>query len=108
VYTISVTIGRNSAELARDIKAPFTSALQKADSVASLLANVEEMRNVPLSLEKNTLQTTITIPAEPVTKALYLVEQPIIFQRNDGRVCFRAPVYSPVPLPERFLSCGLR
>jgi hypothetical protein len=43
-----------------------------------------------------------------VTKALYLVEQPIIFQRKDGRACFRAPVYSPVPLPERFLSCGLR
>jgi hypothetical protein len=107
-YTINVTIGRNNAALASNIRAPFTAALRKAESASSLLLMVREMRDTVLSIDTNVLEVNKTIPMEPLITTLYLVQQPITFQRPDGRVCFTSPVWSPVPIPEKLLSCDLR
>src|SRR5262249_36423019 len=107
-YTISITIGRNNSDVATNITAPFAAALNKAGSVSDFLLLVQEMRNAPLSFRENVFDAKVTFKAEAKVKALYVIEQPITFQRSDGRVCFKAPVYSPIPIPEKFLSCDLR
>jgi hypothetical protein len=106
-YTISVSISRNKADLAENVRAPFASALLKIGSTYDIVPMINEMRNVPLTFDRDVFEVRTTLRAEPLIKAMYVIQQPIMFQRPNGKVCFTAPVYSPVPIPDKFLSCDL-
>lgn len=102
-----MTIERSNSDIPSNIVAPFTSALFKAGSPSSLLELIGEMRGVSISFNQNIIEGGTRMRADPIIKSLYVIEQPITFRRTDGRVCFMAPVYSPVPVPEQILSCDL-
>jgi hypothetical protein len=106
-YTITVVVGRNSPESASSLKAPYTYALQKADSASDIMALIPDLQNVELPPTQDILQTTRSLSPVPNSGAnLYVAFQPITFQNpQGGRICFLAPVYSPLPIPDKFMSC---
>lgn len=105
-FTISVSIGRNNGTAVRNLRAPFAVALQKADSAERLLELVREIGNMPLPMFEDRFNVSTTLPPA-VASTIYLIRQPIIFERSSGRACFLAVAYSPVPIPTQLLSCRL-
>lgn len=107
-YLISVSISRSNEKNVFKIQAPFTLALLKQPRQDALLMLVKEMKSVSLPLKDNSFAQTVALPLETSPAALYVVKQPITFFGPNGRVCFLAAAYSPIPIPEGYADCGLR
>jgi hypothetical protein len=105
IAEISVTLTRSSEKIS--ITAPVTYALSTAKSVYDVLPLVREYRNEPLPFGSNPFGVSNRFSGREMTGSLYVIEQPITFSGSDGRVCFVAPVYSPLPIPENLLRCNL-
>ncbi len=106
-YLITLSVDRNDAKLVSSVQAPFAYALPKIKSVSNLLPLLRELQNAELPLPANSYGATAFLPTESRPPTLYVVYQPVTFKRDDGRVCFLAAVYSPIPIPPETLSCRL-
>jgi hypothetical protein len=104
---ITTTIERNDSKFASVVKAPVALALIKSSAASDILPNVNEIEreSAELPLSGNSFKATAKFGTEGAPPRLYILNQPISFQRPNGRVCFLAPTYSPIPLPTRLLSC---
>lgn len=111
-YQFTIYVGRNSRDAVASVFAPLARAFAKlpSEAVVSLplwTSILNEGRSEPISLNDNVYSVSwkFTLVGTP---PVYLVRQPITFQRSgkEGRVCFLAPTYSPIPIPESVLSCN--
>lgn len=105
-YTIRVRLERSNP-FAKEVQAPFAFALFKAGSTSDLLNQIREFKKagVPVPFRENVFQSIYR--STPASSSLYIVQQPITLIEPYGRVCFLAPAYSPIPIPENFMSCSV-
>jgi hypothetical protein len=85
--------------------APVAYALSKAVDIPGFIAQVRELKARPLPMLDNTFKWTRTF--EKPLGSLYVVEQPITLYGPNGRICFLAPVYIPIPIPDDLLRCDI-
>jgi hypothetical protein len=106
-FAISFHVGRNNAESVKGLSAPFAYAMSKIDIASSLLTTFDLVKRLPLPLTDNSFESTLSL--EPLTSppTIYIVDQPITYTRGNGRVCFLAAAYSPIPIPSNILGCNL-
>jgi hypothetical protein len=105
--TAEITVALQGKSIDKiSITAPVTYALSKAGTVAAILPLVMEFATAPLPLDAAGSFTTVS-QFDDVSANLYVVEQPITFTGPTGRTCLVAPVYSPFPIPAKFLRCNL-
>ena len=107
-YSIGINVGGRNVKY---IQAPFTYALAKAGSdAAGILGNLaatrRERSSLPLKDGQFNISFTSSLPNPPSPQPrLYLLRQPVNFEGPSGRVCFLAATYSPIPIPQEYLSC---
>jgi hypothetical protein len=109
-YTIYVRVRRNGA--VKDLQAPLAFAMAKAGSASNIFSVFYSLKKegATLPFEGNVFTTKFQSSATPFGQfpsTLYVIRQPITFLGPDGHVCFLAAVYSPIPIPEKLLSCSV-
>jgi hypothetical protein len=106
-YSISVTIERGKDSDDKGVSAPFATALARAQTPEEVLAFLSTRGSVNELLKLPFDETKDFLGGEP-NHSVYIIQQPITVQRANGRACFLAAAYSPVPIPPALLSCDLR
>jgi hypothetical protein len=109
-YKIEGEIERGSEKVT--VRAPVIYALAKTRSASDFLGLVRELGNAPLPYDGNTFKVSRSFSAKEFgdfgqPPALYVINQPITLAGAGGRACFKAPMYSPMPVPENLLQCRL-
>lgn len=106
---IEFSISRGSTGLA--VIAPITYAFSKANTAAEVLEYVRTFKNerLPFFSDPGSFKfTRKLVPRDFAgTQSLYVIEQPVTIIGSNGRMCFSAPMYSPMPFPEELLRCNL-
>lgn len=110
VYHFNFQLGRNDGKSVQSVLAPLTLAFAKlqGDVVASnspLESVLKDVESSELHLQKDVFDVRMDLPVASV-QHIYVVFQPITFKRpNNSRVCFLASTYSPINIPQNWLSC---
>jgi hypothetical protein len=106
---IRIEIDRVSSKF--EVIAPVTYAFFKGSTSAEVLALARGGRNEQLPFFETPERFTLTRKLSPQefakTQSLYVIEQPVTIVGSNGRICFMAPMYSPMPFPSELLSCNL-
>jgi hypothetical protein len=103
-YSITTVVTRSNPSI-EGVQAPFAYALLKGNG-AALLSLIREFRNASVPFGKNN-DFKASYSSTGGESVLHLVRQPISFEGPSGRVCFLAPAYSPIPIPESLMSCAI-
>jgi hypothetical protein len=109
IYRFVVSIA-SSGEPVKDIRAPYISALNESQSPEAIITQLRspEINTRTIPEGQRQYSAVGNIPAEQMPSGyIYIIDQPITFTRENGRVCFTVPTYSPVPIPAEVLSCNL-
>jgi hypothetical protein len=91
----------------KDLQAPLALAMLKGGSPSNVLALYRQFKKETSFLPLNDGSFVDTFRSSPMLNALYVVQQPITFSGPDGRACFLAATYSPIPIPDDLASCSL-
>jgi hypothetical protein len=102
-FLISAVVERSG--IVKEVQAPFTYALYKAGRPSELLSLIREFRSTLLPLRDNSFISNYV--SEPNARFVYIVQQPITLVGPSGRVCFLAPAYSPIPIPQELMTCDI-
>jgi hypothetical protein len=98
-FLVSVIL---SGDPIQNIRAPYINALRESESPEALITR---LRNTEISLTaipsgQRQYSVAGIIPAERMPAGyIYIIDQPITFTPEVGRVCFTVPTYSPANSP---------
>lgn len=109
-YHFDIQLGINNSKSVSSVVAPLTLAFAKLGgdvlrSPSPLNAVLEDVKSIEIYLPDNKFDVHMDLPVTNVQN-IYVVRQPISFtDSSKSRICFLSPTYSPVQIPEGFLSC---
>ena len=105
---IEIELVRSNTKVS--VVAPLIWALAKSSETASqFLGLIKDYSNaeIPFNVNEPSFKVKKQFSASMFANSLYVIEQPITVFIGDKRICFSAPVYSPIPLPQELLNCKL-
>jgi hypothetical protein len=107
-YFASMKVMVSKSSDVKRVKAPYMLALRESKGEPEILLGVlsEYFKGNGGYFSENDMEALAFANKKP-GDYLYVVMQPVTFERANGRVCFLAAAYSPIPIPSELLACKL-